>query len=152
MKTLLTVIHGLVIYLTERPARVHCGQVLSSGIAGLIGRMLFEIPYVVYVYGSETVRLGRQGMSRWLMRAVLRKSEWVVAISEFTASEFLAFGVDRRQLRFISPGVDTGRFRPGEPDGELVERFRPDWTNARGMTRSSGRWRRWARMATIWST
>lgn len=126
IKTLITILRTLLLCVTERPARFHCGQVFSSGIAGLLGKKLCGIPYVVYVYGSETIRLGQRSLSRRLMHAVLRESEWVVANSRFTASEFDAFGVDGRRLRVIYPGVDTDRFRPGEPDRELIDRFQLD--------------------------
>ncbi|MBI4553986.1 MAG: glycosyltransferase family 4 protein [Candidatus Latescibacteria bacterium] len=126
VKTLLTILRALLLCVTERPARFHCGQVFSSGIAGLAGHKLCGIPYVVYVYGSETVRLGQGGLARRLMQAVLRESERVVACSTFTASEFVEFGVNGDHILVVYPGVDTDRFRPGEPDRELVDRFQLD--------------------------
>lgn len=123
LKTLLTVIYCFMISLTQRPSRHHCGQVLSSGIAGLICKKLLRIPYVVYVYGSETIRLGTSGLSRWLMRTILCESDWVIANSAYTAEEFRTFGVDEDRLRVIYPGVDPERFRPADPDGPLIERY-----------------------------
>lgn len=122
IKTVLTILHCLLVSVFRRPAKHHCGQVLSSGIAGWLCKKLFGVPYVVYVYGSETVRFHR-GCSRRLMRAVLRESDLVIANSAYTASEFERFGVASGRLRVIYPGVDTARFRPAPPDPALIDRW-----------------------------
>ncbi|HIG45410.1 MAG TPA: glycosyltransferase family 4 protein [candidate division Zixibacteria bacterium] len=122
-KTVLTLWYGLLESLFRRPARHHCGQVVSSGIAGLLYKKLFGIPYVVYVYGSETVRLGTSNLFRRLMHAILNNSEKVIAISRVTADEFIAFGTDSVHIQVVYPGVDANRFRPDTPDQSVIERF-----------------------------
>lgn len=123
VKTFLTIFSALRIAASGVPVKFHCGQVLSSGIAGWLCKKLFDVPYVVYVYGSETIRLGRGKVMARLMRRVLRESQWVVPNSDFTAREFETFGVDHGKLKKISPGVDPDFFRPGPKDPSLVERF-----------------------------
>lgn len=122
-KTFLTIFYALGIAASGMPVKFHCGQVLSSGIAGWLCKKLFGIPYVVYVYGSETVRLGRGKVMARTMHRVLRESQWVVPNSDFTAREFQAFGVSREKLRKISPGVDPDFLRPGPKDPSLLERL-----------------------------
>ena len=122
VKTLLTVFYCFFISLFRRPARHHCGQVLSSGIAGWLCKKVLRIPYVVYVYGSETVRLGG-GFSSSLMRMILHESEVVVANSEYTAEEFISFGIPQAHIQVIYPGVDPEHFHPTDPDPALVEQY-----------------------------
>ncbi len=102
---------------------IHCGQVLSNGLGGLLCKRLFSIPYVIWVYGSETVRLGRNRLMRALMRSILDGADRVIVNSDFTMDEFLRFGVERRKLFKINPGVDTHLFRPMDRDEGLVERY-----------------------------
>lgn len=123
LKTLLTLWYALLETLFRRPGRHHCGQVLSSGIAGLLCKKLFGAPYIVYVYGSETVRLGGSGIARRLMHAVMNNSDRVIANSRVTADEFIAFGTDAGHIEVIYPGVDADRFRPETPDKPMVERY-----------------------------
>jgi len=123
VKSLTTVGYALFWGMKVRPAKLHCGQVLSSGIAGVLCKKLFRMPFVVYVYGSETVRLGRNKIMANLMHRVLRESQWVVSNSDFTSQEFEMFGVPREKIRRIYPGVDTNHFHPASKDPSLVQKF-----------------------------
>jgi phosphatidylinositol alpha-1,6-mannosyltransferase len=122
-KTFLTFWYALIESLLRRPARHHCGQVLSSGIAGLLCKKLLGVPYIVYVYGSETVRLGSSGLARRLMHAVMNNSDRVIANSQVTAEEFIAFGTDADHIQVIYPGVDATRFNLDLPDQIMIERY-----------------------------
>ena len=106
----------------DRPSRFHCGQVLSSGVPGWVCKRLFGVPYVVYVYGSESARLGR-GLQGWLMRRALEECDRVVANSDATSAEFRTFGVPEARIVRVYPGVDPHRFRPGPKDPEGVRRY-----------------------------
>lgn len=123
LKTLFTVFYCFAISLVQRPERHHCGQVFSSGIAGWLCRKCLRIPYVVYVYGSETVRLGSGGLSERLMRRVLNDCEVVVANSQYTAQEFISFGISPEHIKVIYPGVDPDYFVPADPNPELLDRY-----------------------------
>ncbi|MFT5370441.1 MAG: phosphatidylinositol alpha-1,6-mannosyltransferase, partial [Candidatus Latescibacterota bacterium] len=113
-------VHGLI----DRPTRIHCGQVFSSGIAGLLCKKLFGIPYVTWVYGSETARLAQGGKSANLMRTVLNESEWIVTNSNMTSDEFLSFGVPKEKIRRVYPGVDPERFVPASKDQTWIDRLK----------------------------
>jgi phosphatidylinositol alpha-1,6-mannosyltransferase len=121
-KTLLTLAWLLWLALFDRPARVHCGQVFSSGTVGWILRALFGIPYIVWVYGSETIRLAGSGLSHRLMQCVLRDADTVVTNSSVTSREFQRFGVPQQKLVRVYPGVDPRIFRPDTRDPAWVER------------------------------
>lgn len=123
LKTTLTVIYAVLATVFRRRVRHHCGQVVSSGLAGLICKKLFRASYLVYVYGSETVRLGKNPLANLLMRSILKNSERVIAISQYTADEFVRFGVDPEQITIVYPGVDTGVFKPIGPDTTLISRY-----------------------------
>lgn len=123
LKTARTLEWTLMRGLVSKPTRIHCGQVISSGIAGLLCKRLYGIPYVTWVYGSETARLAQGGKSANLMRTVLEESEWVVTNSNMTSDEFLSFGVPKEKIRRVYPGVDPDRFVPTPKDPEWVNRL-----------------------------
>jgi len=122
-KTVLTALRLLVQGLSKPPARIHCGQVFSSGLAGLMCREIYGIPYAVWVYGSETARLAQGGRTASLMRRILRESEWVVTNSNMTSEEFVRFGVPKGKIVRVYPGVDPERFHPMERNPEWVTRW-----------------------------
>jgi len=122
LKTGITLLHALKMAALERPSRLHCGQVLSSGVAGWVCQRRFGIPYVVYVYGSESVRWGG-GVTGRLMRRALQGCCRVVTNSDATSAEFRSFGVPEEKLTRVYPGVDPGRFRPGPKDPDLLRRY-----------------------------
>jgi len=123
VKTLLTALYAVTQAIGEPPKRLHCGQILSSGLAGWLCRRAFGIPYVIYVYGSETVRLARGYHSTRLMRRILSDSEWVVTNSDATSNEYRRFGVPDGKLLRIYPGVDPRVFRPMPGDPAWIERL-----------------------------
>jgi len=103
---------------------IHCGQVLSSGITGWTMKKLFKIPYIIYVYGSETYRFGDKPLLMKCIKAYLNNAERIIPNSRFTMKEFLALGIPEDKFDIITPGVDTDRFYPTQKDEVLVEKFK----------------------------
>ena len=104
--------------------KLHCGQILSVGPAGLICKKLFGVKYSVYVYGSETLRFGNSRMMSWLMKKVIEEAEELVPNSEFTLHEYERWGVPREKMVTIVPGVDTVFFHQEGKSRYLVEKHR----------------------------
>ncbi len=125
MKTVQTAVWTVFNSISDSPSKVHCGQIFSSGLAGWLCKQMFQIPYVVWVYGSETARLARGGPTRELMVRILEDSDWVVTNSDMTSDEFRRFGVTDRKIRRVYPGVDPEVFRPLPKN--------PDWVNRLGL-------------------
>jgi len=123
LKTVLPALWVVWRFARGRRGPIHCGQVFSSGFLGLLCHRAFGTPYVVYVYGSETVRLGQTRLARWVMRQILGGSDQVVTNSRATSNEFIAFGVPRERLHCIYPGVDPAAFRALPKDAGWLERL-----------------------------
>ncbi|HHT9135766.1 MAG TPA: glycosyltransferase family 4 protein [Candidatus Wunengus sp. YC60] len=103
--------------------KLHCGQILSAGPAGLVCKKLLGVKYSVYVYGSETVRFGNSQLMTWLMKKVIKEAEELVPNSEFTMCEFERWGIPRKKMVTIVPGVDSAFFHPQEKSPRLVEKY-----------------------------
>jgi phosphatidylinositol alpha-1,6-mannosyltransferase len=103
--------------------KLHCGQILSVGPAGLICKKLFGIKYSVYVYGSETLRFGNSRMMSWLMKRVIEEAEELIPNSKFTMHEYERWGIPREKMVTIVPGVDSTFFHPRGKSRYLVEKY-----------------------------
>lgn len=120
-KTLLSTLYILFFSLKYKPSAIHCGQILSNGYGGYLCKKLLGIPYIIWVYGSETIRFGRFKLLERLMKRILIEAKRVVANSSFTEKEYIDFGVSADKVVTITPGVDTDFFKPGKKDDGLVK-------------------------------
>jgi len=94
-----------------RPAVMVCSQPVFGGVAGLLVRTLFGVPYVVLGLGEEFTTL-RQDRSPFrlrlrLLRAVLRHAASIVCIAENTRRLVTElYGVPQSKLPVIVPSID----------------------------------------------
>ncbi|HLL77128.1 MAG TPA: glycosyltransferase family 4 protein [Pyrinomonadaceae bacterium] len=105
---------SLRVVLRERPAALHCGTLISSGLIALALAPLFRVPYVLHVYGTDLCAKGRSRLAQWLAVTSLRRAGSVVGISDFSLSCAARLGVKQPALVKILPPVDARRFRPPE--------------------------------------
>lgn len=123
LKGLLHTFWTILLHIRHKFDIIHCGQVLSSGITGWTMHKLFKIPYVIYVYGSETYRFGNKPILMKSIKAFLENAEKIIPNSRFTMEEFAAIGISEDKFDIITPGVDTSRFYPTEKNPELVRQY-----------------------------
>lgn len=103
---------------------IHCGQILSSGICGLIFKKLFKTPYFLWVYGGETTPVYTQNpWSGALVRKILNNADVIVTNSKYTSKEFLEYGILPERIIEIIPGVDYDIFKPIAKPADLVEKY-----------------------------
>ena len=124
LKMALNIFYALYYTRKYNIVKLHCGQILSVGPAGLVCKKLFGVKYNVYVYGSETLRFGNSRMMSWLMKKVIEEAEELVPNSEFTLREYERWGVPREKMVTIVPGVDSVFFHPEGKSRYLVEKYR----------------------------
>ncbi len=123
LKALFNVVWGLYLALRFRVVKLHCGQVISSGLAGLICKKVLGIPYAVYVYGSETIRFAHSRVLQRLIKEVIEEAREVVPNSEYTLQEYLRLGIPRDKMVKINPGVDPRVFMPREKPRGLARKY-----------------------------
>mgnify|MGYP000184110190 CR=1 FL=1 len=123
LKSLLHTFWTIILHLRYKFDILHCGQVLSSGITGWTLKKLFGVPYVIYVYGSETYRFGDKPLLMNSIRSFLENADKIIPNSRFTMQEFLNIGIPAEKFDVITPGVDTTRFTPMPKDPALIEKY-----------------------------
>ena len=124
LKMVLNIFYTLYYTRKYNIGKLHCGQILSVGPAGLVCKKLFGVKYNVYVYGSETLRFGNSRMMSWLMKKVIEEAEELVPNSEFTMHEYERWGISQEKMVTIVPGVDIVFFHPEGKSRYLVEKHR----------------------------
>lgn len=123
IKSFIYTIKAIQLHLKNKYTVIHCGQVLSSGMTGWIIKKIFKIPYIIYVYGSETYRFGNNKYLMRMIKTFLKEAEYIIPNSRFTMDEFLPLGIPEGKFKIITPGVDVDRFHPQSLEHELVEKY-----------------------------
>lgn len=107
----------------HKVGKLHCGQLLANGFAGWLVKLFWKIPYVVYVYGSETIRFGKWPFLTKLIKLIISQAEYLIVNSEYTKMEYLKFGISPNMIIKITPGVDTQKFTPGRKSNHLLQKY-----------------------------
>lgn len=92
---------------------VFCGVPVSLGFLGWLFKKIFGLPYVVFYYGGEYDKFRKNVFIFDILKQNLKQADAVITISDFTTNEVLKFGIDRKRVIKITPGIDTDKFRPG---------------------------------------
>jgi len=104
---------------------VHCMHVRVA-LAALLLKMLWHVPYVVYVYGQEVIRAA---LPRWkvvdraLRALTLRQAAIVFADSGYTAAKVRELAGARSCVIKYPLGVDVDTFAPVVPTDEAKRRL-----------------------------
>jgi phosphatidylinositol alpha-1,6-mannosyltransferase len=108
---------------------VHCGQVLSAGLAGWGCRLLRGTAYFPYVHGADLLEFRDRPPWSWVLRRVLRRAHRVIANSRFTAAAVASCGVPPERVLVINPGIDLERF--ARPVDRAAVRRQHGWEGKR---------------------
>lgn len=104
---------------------IHCGQILSSGICGLLFKKLFKTPYFLWVYGGETTPVYvNSAWSQLLIKKILDNANIIITNSKFTSREFIEYGIPDEKIVEIIPGVDREIFKPLSKSSDLVDEYK----------------------------
>lgn len=94
---------------------------VGESYIGLAIRRWTGLPYVIWAHGNEIGR-ALTGEHPDLLNG-LHDASRVIAVSEYTARQVAATGVDRQRIEIINPGCDTTRFRPMPLDRAVAQRM-----------------------------
>jgi len=99
-----------------RPQLLH---VHYAGVNGLVGTLSGCRPLIVTAWGSDVLVAGQTGLTRWLVRYVLRQADLITCDATHMRQAIERLGAKAEDIRLIYFGTDTRRFSPGVPDAGL---------------------------------
>jgi phosphatidylinositol alpha-1,6-mannosyltransferase len=80
-------------------------NVTYGGIAGLLARSLFGVPYATLAYGYEFLKFKRFWPAAAVLRYIYAQSRGVIAISRYTRDQLISFGVSEKKIAVVFPGA-----------------------------------------------
>jgi len=94
----------------KKTNEIHFINVFPVGIAGPIMKTCFGVKYFTYVHGLDV--MGMRG-SRFfpLLMTILRRSDKVIANSQYTRSRLVELGIGEEQIVIIPPGLNIGKLK-----------------------------------------
>ncbi len=80
-------------------------NIAYGGLLGLLGRVVYGVPYVTFAYAYEFMKFAHAWPLPGLLRLLYRKSCVTIAISRFTRDALESFGVARGHVALVLPGA-----------------------------------------------
>ena len=105
-------LHALRLHRQKRFDVIECWQPLPFGLIGLIFKVSYSVPYIVWSHGNDLSRPQRYPFAKFFLSRVLTGAQSVIANSLSTKGELLALGTPPDKIRVLNPPVDPQRFRP----------------------------------------
>ncbi len=100
---------------------LHAGQPVLVGFVARLFAGLFDIPYVIYVYGGEVKKFEGSIFFKLFVKN-MKESRAVIVNSNYTASEIRHL-IPEKEIKTVYPGVDTKKFVPQINTEELEEKY-----------------------------
>ncbi|MBN1780885.1 glycosyltransferase family 4 protein [bacterium] len=97
------------------------GIVLPSGIISLYLKLIFNLPYIVFVHGNELLTWPKQKRYKKLVEKIYNNADVLIANSRFTANLLSQLDIDKQKIVVINPGVDINIFYPMSVRQDLID-------------------------------
>jgi phosphatidyl-myo-inositol dimannoside synthase len=101
-------------------------NITYGGLIGLFARVLRGVPYVTFAYAFEFLKFAHTPVIARVLRTIYRHAAFTAAISRFTQSNLIRFGVAEDRIERILPGAPESREPSLEAVEEVRRRFLPD--------------------------
>ncbi|NUU78579.1 glycosyltransferase family 4 protein [Paenibacillus xylanilyticus] len=87
---------------------IHFVNVFPVGVAGPFMKALFGVKYFPYVHGLDVMGMVNSRLFPLLM-IILRRSDKVIANSQYTKSKLIELGISEQQIVIIPPGLNVSK-------------------------------------------
>lgn len=97
----------------KKLALTHAHYAFPTGFISLIGKKIFNIPYVVTVHGGDIDKMAKKSERiAKLTATILSEADTVIVVGERLKNEVITqFGVAESRVEVMSMGVDTSIFK-----------------------------------------
>jgi phosphatidyl-myo-inositol dimannoside synthase len=113
----------LIYHLKYRPQINHAGGFQFAGFAALAMKALFGTPFIVYAHGEEILATKTARLLGKYLRWIYRKSDKVIANSEYTKKQLIEIGIDHQKIAIVNPGISRRFFKQPNLLNEISQRY-----------------------------
>jgi len=85
---------------------------LPNGAIGLLGKLIYNIPLITYIHGTEINKYSQKLSTRMLLKFVLRNSDLVIANSNYTKNLVNRFNLEQNKVKVVNLGANLKDFYP----------------------------------------
>jgi len=92
----------------RKTSEIHFVNVFPVGVAGPFMKALFGVKYFPYVHGLDVMGMVNSRLFPLLMM-ILKRSDKVIANSQYTKSKLIELGIHEHQIVIIPPGLNVSK-------------------------------------------
>ncbi|WP_413376062.1 glycosyltransferase family 4 protein [Paenibacillus taichungensis] len=116
---IILIIQLVVLKWRRKADEIHFINVFPVGIAGPVMKACFRTRYFTYVHGLDVMGMLNSKLFPVLMH-ILRRSDKVIANSQYTRSRLIELGIREEQIVIIPPGLNIGKLKSVSSEEEDV--------------------------------
>lgn len=117
---LILILQLVVLKWRKKTDEIHFINVFPVGIAGPVMKTCFGTRYFTYVHGLDVMGMQNSKLFPVLMY-ILRRSDKVIANSQYTRSRLIELGIGEERIVIIPPGLNIGKLKSASSEDEDVQ-------------------------------
>jgi phosphatidylinositol alpha-1,6-mannosyltransferase len=116
---LILVFQLIILKWRKKADEIHFVNIFPVGIAGPFMKTFFGVKYFPYVHGLDVMGMVNSKLFPLLL-FILRRSEKVIANSQYTKSKLVELGIPEMQIVIIPPGLNVNKLIGGSEFNEDI--------------------------------
>lgn len=97
---------------SSNPIVIQCSKTLHIGAVGMIGKLLYNHPLIIYIHGTELNKYDLKININLLYKFIIRKADVVISNSTFTKQLAIEKGGKEKNIEVVKLGADIQNFYP----------------------------------------
>lgn len=116
---LILVFQLIILKWRKKADEIHFVNIFPVGIAGPFMKTFFGVKYFPYVHGLDVMGMVNSKLFPLLL-FILRRSDKVIANSQYTKSKLVELGIPEMQIVIIPPGLNVSKLNGGSDFNEDI--------------------------------
>ena len=105
-------------------AIIQASTAIGNGVIGLFGKLLYGVPLITYIHGSELHKYHAKFTTRMLQKFVLKNSDKVIANSVYTKRLTDSYHIDSSRFIVANLGADLTTFFPLDSKSKMKNKHK----------------------------
>ncbi|MGC5775699.1 glycosyltransferase family 4 protein [Paenibacillus pabuli] len=108
LSQLILIIQLILLKWRKKTDEIHFVNIFPVGIAGPFMKLFFRVKYFPYVHGLDVMGMVNSRLFPLLL-FILKRSDKVIANSQYTKSKLVELGISEQQIVIIPPGLNVSK-------------------------------------------